>query len=83
MTYIQNPGIRPHNMPDDFNSASVDMSRCIGCGFCSEVCSELFELHNGSASVILSPIPPDLRGSCLQASRECPMDAISLQRQSS
>lgn len=54
---------------------SVDYGICIGCGFCVELCPEIFELRDEKAWVI----GEDNGGSCdcEEAISSCPVAAIA------
>ena len=55
---------------------------CIGCGACSAVCPEVFELNaDGVAENILgdeTEIPEDLEASAQEAADFCPVSAIEV-----
>ena len=55
---------------------SVDKEKCIGCGSCSAVCGEVFEMVDGKAKVKAGK-----EGSNAECVKEainiCPVDAIS------
>lgn len=55
----------------------VDMDLCIGCGSCSELCPEVFELRDEKAWVI----GPDKCSTCdCQAAADtCPTEAIKFE----
>ncbi len=53
--------------------ASINKEKCIGCGACVSICSEVFEMHEGKAKVKAQKNIP-----CVQeAIDSCPVDAIS------
>jgi ferredoxin len=59
--------------------ATVDEKACIGCGACSDICPEVFELGNdGVAHVKIAPVPAELETKCRQAAEACPVTAIEL-----
>ena len=53
----------------------VDEEKCIGCGLCSSICPDVFEINSdGKAEVISQKSEP-----CVKESAEsCPVDAIIL-----
>jgi ferredoxin len=51
---------------------SIDKEKCIGCGLCVQVCSEVFEINDGKAKV---KSQKDV--SCVkEAIKSCPVKAI-------
>jgi len=60
--------------------ALVDEDACTGCGACCETCPEVFELNDeGTADVLLDPIPPEYEQSAQEAADACPVDAIMIE----
>ena len=55
----------------------VDQDKCIGCGACESICSDVFRLKDSKSSVILSPVPKELESSAMDAEEACPVGAIS------
>jgi ferredoxin len=57
-------------------SPTVDKDLCVGCGLCSQVCSDVFELTaDGTAEVKGGA---DLNADCIQdAVDQCPVGAIT------
>jgi ferredoxin len=51
----------------------VDKSKCIGCGACTSICPEVFEMKNGKASVKAQKKIPCVK----EAISSCPVEAIS------
>jgi ferredoxin len=59
--------------------ASVDKSKCIGCGLCAEVCPEVFEMSAENIAVVkTNPVPPERLDSCREAASSCPVEAIAV-----
>ncbi len=58
--------------------AIVDKDLCIGCGICTEVCPEVFEMDDDKAKAIVTPVPPEAEGSCRDAADQCPESAIKI-----
>ena len=54
----------------------VDADHCIGCGLCTEIAPEVFELNDDNIAVVKDPAgaPEKI---IQQAISECPVDAIS------
>ena len=58
--------------------ASVNDS-CTGCGICTEICPEVFELNDQSVAVVkLDPVPAEHHDACREAAQSCPVEAITL-----
>lgn len=56
----------------------IDQDLCIGCGLCSEIEPQVFELQDdGYAHVINDNPDPSLTPKIQEAIDECPTDAIS------
>ncbi len=52
----------------------IDKEKCIGCGLCATVCSEVFEIDENFKAKIKSKKNP----SCIkEAIKSCPVEAIS------
>ncbi|WP_028043419.1 ferredoxin [Candidatus Stoquefichus massiliensis] len=50
---------------------------CIGCGACTAVCPEVFDLNDdGLAENIIGDVPAELDGSAKEAMESCPVAAI-------
>jgi len=58
--------------------AAVDPSSCIGCGRCSQICPEVFEMDGEVAIVKADPVPEEYEDQCWEAVEECPVTAISI-----
>jgi len=59
--------------------AIVDQDTCTGCGLCTDICPEEFELSGNVAVVKTDPVPPEIQDSCEEAKESCPVEAISLE----
>jgi len=56
---------------------SVDKDVCIGCGLCTSICSEVFELGDDGKSQIIKGADTSL--SCVaEAESQCPAGAIEI-----
>ena len=53
----------------------VDRLKCGGCGVCSSICPEVFELEDGKAKVKVSKTD---KPCAKEAAESCPNDAIIL-----
>lgn len=50
---------------------------CIGCGACTAVCPEVFDLNaDGLAENILGDVPAELEDAAKEAAESCPVGAI-------
>lgn len=61
----------------------IDEKTCIGCGRCVEICPEVFDLDGEIAVNKLGEgedIPPQYEQTCEEAAKECPVEAISIER---
>lgn len=54
----------------------VDQDLCIGCGSCSELCPEVFELRDDKAWVISNKCDTC---DCNEAMNTCPTEAIKME----
>ncbi len=52
---------------------SVDKDKCIGCGLCVSICSEVFEMKDGKAKVKAQKDNPCVK----EAINSCPVSAIN------
>lgn len=51
---------------------------CIGCGACTAVCPDVFELNDeGLAENIIGDVPAELADSAKEAMESCPVEAIT------
>lgn len=56
----------------------VDKDACTGCGFCQDICPEVFEMDGDIAFVYGTP-KTEADEECVQeAAKECPVYAIKL-----
>ena len=61
-------------------NVSIDESGCIGCGLCTQVCPEVFEMgDSGVAEVIMEEVPENLEDSAQEAADSCPGDVITVE----
>jgi len=55
----------------------VDQAKCIGCGLCASICSDVFELDENGKARVKDAAACDKAGCCQQALDNCPAKAIS------
>lgn len=61
-------------------NVSIDESGCIGCGLCTQVCPEVFEMgDSGVAEVILEEVPENLEDNVREAADGCPVEVITVE----
>ncbi|OHB67327.1 MAG: 4Fe-4S ferredoxin [Planctomycetes bacterium RBG_13_60_9] len=53
---------------------------CTACGLCCDTCSEVFEMGDDMATVIMDDVPQQHEETALQAADECPVGAIIVER---
>ena len=58
--------------------AIVDQDTCIGCGLCTDICPEVFEMDGAVAMVSVEIVPAAAEDKCREAKAECPVEAISI-----
>ncbi len=56
----------------------VDREKCIGCGLCVSLCSEVFELKEGKSSVKKEEVEEKLEAKVKRAADLCPAKAIKV-----
>ena len=50
---------------------------CIGCGACTAVCPEVFDLNaDGLAENIIGEVPAELADAAKEAAESCPVGAV-------
>ena len=60
--------------------AVVNKDACIGCGACSAVCPNVFELgDDGFANVKVEEVSEEDKNAVVEASEGCPTSAISVE----
>ena len=60
----------------------VDSDKCQGHARCHVICPELFELDaiDQKSRVKLPTVPPEFEERCVRAVKECPEEALSVNR---
>ena len=56
----------------------VEEELCTGCGLCADNCSEVFELTDDVAQVIIDEVPPEHEDCVKDAADDCPVEAITI-----
>ena len=60
--------------------AFVDKDVCIGCGACTGICPEIFEMEDeGLAVAKEGEVPAELEESSVEAQDGCPVSAITVE----
>ena len=60
--------------------AKVNAETCIGCELCVSTCPEVFSMSDDSiAIVIVDRVPAEVKVTCEQAAKDCPVEAITLE----
>jgi ferredoxin len=54
----------------------VDKKKCIGCGACASICSEIFEMKDDGKAEVKTNAKKDVKG-IKEAIKNCPVVAIS------
>lgn len=54
----------------------VDSEKCIGCGLCSQVAPEVYEMMEDKAVVMMDEIPEDKEETAKDGAEQCPVSAI-------
>lgn len=55
----------------------VNQDKCIGCGYCTSVCPDVFELGNNGKSQVKEDANAEKNKSCIKEAMEgCPVGAI-------
>mgnify|MGYP000911685453 FL=1 len=56
----------------------VDPDLCIGCGVCTEICPDVFEMGDDGLAHAKAGADCGSAGCCQEAADSCPTEAISL-----
>ncbi|MFH1847152.1 MAG: ferredoxin [Candidatus Omnitrophota bacterium] len=56
--------------------AVVDEEKCIGCGLCAQVSSDVYEMQDDKAIVKMDEIPEDKAEEAKNGADQCPVTAI-------
>ncbi len=57
----------------------VDEDLCTGCGVCSDMCPDVFELEDDVAQVKVEEVDGDLLDCAKEAAESCPVEAIAVE----
>ncbi|HOJ92450.1 MAG TPA: ferredoxin [Dictyoglomaceae bacterium] len=60
------------------NAPKIDRELCIGCGVCSSLCPDVFEMDDEGKAVVIEGSDCDSAGCCQDAADSCPVGAIVL-----
>lgn len=58
----------------------VDQAVCIGCGLCTTICPEVFEMDGDKAKVIVDEVPAALNDGVQEATNNCPVSCIVIKK---
>lgn len=58
---------------------SVDPDLCVSCGLCVDLCPEVFEMEDDTATAKPDEVPPEHEEACRDAADQCPTEAISIE----
>ncbi len=58
--------------------AVVDQDACTGCGLCTSICPQIFELEGDKAKVKVDEVPEDAKKCAKEAETDCPLEAIKI-----
>jgi len=62
----------------EMNAPKIDRELCIGCGVCSSLCPDVFEMDDEGKAVVIEGSDCDSAGCCQDAADSCPVGAIVL-----
>lgn len=54
----------------------VDEGICIGCGLCTGICPEVFEMNDNGTATAYGEVTPDNEDAVREAMDSCPVTAI-------
>lgn len=55
----------------------IEADTCIGCGLCTSVCPEVYEMKDDKAVVKVAVVPKDQEECAKKAAEDCPVTAIT------
>ena len=62
--------------------AVIDAETCTGCGVCTELCADVFEMNEADdkAVVKVDPVPEAQAADAKEAAESCPVEAITIEQ---
>ena len=58
---------------------NVNKEKCIGCGLCSNLCPEVFEMTDGGKAAVKERANSEKNKECIKEAKEgCPVSAIEV-----
>lgn len=60
--------------------AVIDRSGCIGCGICTDTCSEVFRMADDGFAEVYAEIETSEEDSAKEARDGCPVSVISIEK---
>jgi ferredoxin len=77
--WIKKAGNNESNTPRrNTMKATVDKSLCAGCGICTDICPEVFEMDGDLAIAKVEKVPAEAEDTCRDAAQQCPAEAIKI-----
>ena len=56
----------------------ITSDECTGCGYCADICPDVFGMHDDRVEIRSDPVPTVLAGQVQEAIESCPAGAIRL-----
>ncbi len=58
---------------------TIDTDICVGCGFCNEICPQVFFIQGEGAIAVTNLMSSENLESAKEAAEKCPVDAIRIE----